>query len=89
RIEVGGMAGTALEIETTGFTEPTHDGPAQYVQSVHLDGRPLDRSWLSGSEVHRGGRLVVGLGPEPSGWGTAGPGVRPPSSASPVRGARP
>lgn len=91
RIEVGGMAGATLEIETTGFTEPTPDGPAQYVQSVHLDGRPLDRSWLSGSEVHRGGRLVVGLGPEPSGWGTgaAGPGVRPPSSASPVRGGRP
>ena len=65
-----------LTIETSGFVEPTPDGPAQYVQSVHLDGERLDRTWLTGTELHRGGRLHVALGPAPSDWGTT---VRPPS----------
>ncbi|GEL98930.1 glycoside hydrolase domain-containing protein [Cellulomonas terrae] len=65
-----------LTIETTGFVEPTPDGPTQYVQSVHLDGDRLDRTWLTGTELHRGGRLHLELGPTPSAWGTT---VRPPS----------
>lgn len=65
-----------LTIETSGFTEPTPGGPIQYVQSVHLDGERLDRTWLTGTELHRGGRLHLTLGPEPSDWGTT---VRPPS----------
>lgn len=63
-------------IETSGFIEPTPDGPTQYVQSVHLDGERLDRTWLTGTELHRGGRLHLELGPTPSAWGTT---VRPPS----------
>lgn len=66
----------SLNIETQGFIEPTPDGPTQYVQSVHLDGEPLERTWITGAELHRGGRLLVTLGPTPSDWGTA---VRPPS----------
>ena len=65
-----------LTIETTGFVEPTPDGPTQYVHSVHLDGERLDRTWLTGTELHRGGRLHLELGPTPSDWGTT---VRPPS----------
>ncbi|WP_456824119.1 glycoside hydrolase domain-containing protein [Cellulomonas sp. P5_E12] len=65
-----------LTIETSGFIEPTPDGPVQYVQSVHLDGERLDRTWLTGAELHRGGRLHIALSPEPSDWGTT---VRPPS----------
>lgn len=65
-----------LTVETSGFTEPTPGGPVQYVQSVHLDGERLDRTWLTGTELHRGGRLHLTLGPEPSDWGTT---VRPPS----------
>lgn len=65
-----------LTIETTGFVEPTPGGPTQYVQSVHLDGERLDRTWLTGTELHRGGRLHLELGPTPSAWGTT---VRPPS----------
>lgn len=65
-----------LTIETSGFIEPTPDGPVQYVQSVHLDGERLDRTWLTGTELHRGGRLHLELGPTPSAWGTT---VRPPS----------
>ncbi|MDY7099922.1 MAG: glycoside hydrolase family 92 protein [Actinomycetota bacterium] len=68
-----------LVIETDGFTEPTADGPPQYVQSATLDGRPFDRSHLGGDELHRGGVLRVSLGPEPSDWGTT---TRPPSRST-------
>ena len=54
RIEVGG---SAMTIETLGFVEPEPGGPAQYVQSVQFDGAPLERTWLTGTELHRGGRL--------------------------------
>jgi putative alpha-1,2-mannosidase len=67
-----------LRIETTGFVEPRPDGPAQYVQSVSLNGEPLDRTWLRGAELQRGGRLLVDLGPEPSQWGGN---TRPPSAS--------
>jgi putative alpha-1,2-mannosidase len=68
---------STFTIETTGFTEPTPGGPVQYVQSAHLNGDVLERSWMRGDELHRGGHLVVDLGPEPSGWGRD---HRPPSS---------
>lgn len=71
-----------LELETTGFAEPEPDGPVNHVQTVTLDGRPLDRSWISGDELRRGGRLLVELGPTPSGWGTA-TASRPPSTTVP------
>lgn len=75
RIRVGSAT---FAVETTGFTEPEHDGPPQYVQAAWLDGEPLERTWLRGEELHRGGTLLLELGPEPSGWGTS---VRPPSTA--------
>ncbi|WP_375426023.1 glycoside hydrolase domain-containing protein [uncultured Friedmanniella sp.] len=73
RVDLGGEE---LAIETTGFVEPTPGGPVQYVQSASLDGRPLHQSWVSARELHRGGRLQIDLGPEPSAWGTTS---RPPS----------
>jgi putative alpha-1,2-mannosidase len=76
RIEVGG---SVMTIETEGFVEPEPGGPAQYVQSVRLDGVPLERTWLTGTELHRGGRLLVELGPVPGRWGTD---VRPPSAST-------
>lgn len=69
-----------LAIETSGFVEPEAGGPVQYVQSVSFNGRPLEQSWLSTREVHRGGRLQIALGPEPSAWGTTS---RPPSVSAP------
>ncbi|GAA4623124.1 glycoside hydrolase domain-containing protein [Cellulomonas oligotrophica] len=77
RIDVGDRP---LAIETTGFVEPEPGGPAQYVQQVHLDGEPLDRPYLTGAELHSGGRLLIALGPEPSRWGTT---HRPPSAPTP------
>ncbi|WP_127794580.1 glycoside hydrolase domain-containing protein [Agromyces sp. LHK192] len=69
-----------FRIETVGFTEPRPGGPAQYVQSMALNGAPLTRPWLRAAELHHGGTLTVALGPEPSDWATA---ERPPSYAAP------
>jgi predicted alpha-1,2-mannosidase len=70
-------------VETTGHRDTPigadgldHDPPAQYVQSATLNGRPLHGTHLSAADVHRGGRLHLRLGPEPSTWGH---GIRPPS----------
>jgi predicted alpha-1,2-mannosidase len=41
----------------------------RYVQNATLDGAPLQRAWLMHSEVARGGRLVLQMGPQPSTWG--------------------
>jgi putative alpha-1,2-mannosidase len=79
RLAVGAAA---VQIDTTGFVEPEPGGPVNHVQRVSLDGRVIDRSWLTGDELRRGGRLLVELGPDPSSWGTA-PGARPPSSTAP------
>ena len=65
-----------LVIETTGFATPEPDGPVQYVQSVRVDGRRLDRSWLTSAELHAARRIQIELGPVPSSWGTT---TRPPS----------
>jgi predicted alpha-1,2-mannosidase len=69
-------------IETSGHREAPigADGiertpPTQYVQSATLNGKPLD-GHLSALDVHRGGRLHLELGPEPSDWARK---VRPPS----------
>ena len=79
RMRVGDAVAT---IDTIGFVEPRPDGPAQYVQSVLLDGRPIDRSWITLAELHAGPRLQITLGSAPSDWATgAGP---PSSSPSPV-----
>ena len=44
-----------------------------YVQSAELNGRPIDRAWLTHEEVANGGRLVLRMGPRPSGWTTPPP----------------
>ncbi len=72
-------AATSFTIDTTGFVEPEPDGPAQYVRSARLDGRPLDRTWISIRELHAGGRLELELGPEPGDWGATS---RPPSAST-------
>jgi putative alpha-1,2-mannosidase len=64
------VAGGDFVIRTENFVEPVAGGPVQYVQRMWLDGHPLERSWLTGEEWHRGGELVVELGPAPSEWGT-------------------
>lgn len=41
-----------------------------YIQSANLNGKPLNRSWLSHDEIVKGGELVLQLGREPNkNWG--------------------
>jgi putative alpha-1,2-mannosidase len=50
-----------------------------YIQSVTLDGNPLDRLWVKHSEIASGGHLVFTLGAEPNKQLGAGPSQAPPS----------
>jgi putative alpha-1,2-mannosidase len=74
-------------IETSGHREVPigvdgieRDPPAQYVQSATLNGVALNATHLSAADIHRGGRLHLRLGPEPSDWGSR---IRPPSHTAP------
>lgn len=79
------VTGGDFVIDTTGYREPSPDTPPQYVQSATLNGSPLERSWIGGGDVHAGGRLVVDLGPHPSGWATdTRPPSHPPTRPSPT-----
>lgn len=44
-----------------------------YVQRAELNGRTLNRAWLTHSEVARGGELVLHLGPRSSTWARRAP----------------
>ena len=79
----GPTSDSEFVIETSGHVETPigvdgldGDPPPQYVQSATLNGEPLHATHLSAADVHRGGRLHLRLGPEPSAWGS---GIRPPS----------
>jgi putative alpha-1,2-mannosidase len=74
------VPGGSFVIDTSGFIEPEPGAPVQYVRSVELDDQPLDRSWITLAELHRGGRLHIELGAEPTHWGTT---ARPPSVSTP------
>jgi predicted alpha-1,2-mannosidase len=72
-------------IETSGHREQPigADGiertpPTQYVQSATFNGKPLEEGFLRATDVHRGGRLHLTLGSEPSDWARK---VRPPSTS--------
>ncbi|WP_061961623.1 glycoside hydrolase domain-containing protein [Demequina flava] len=77
------VAGGMLSVDTSGFAEPAHGGPVQYVQGASFNGRPLEGAWLTAAQVAEGGRLHFSLGPEPSDWGTE---HRPPSWNPPTGG---
>lgn len=41
-----------------------------YIQSAYLDGKKLNRNWLTQQEINEGGILIVEIGPEPNReWG--------------------
>ncbi len=52
----------------------------RYVQTAVLNGKKLDRAWLTHAEIAAGGLLVLEMGPSPSRWGTD---ERPPSVSLP------
>ncbi len=57
------LPGGDLVVEAAGLD----DGP--YVQSVTLDGAPLDEPWFTHEAIAHGGTLSFVLGAEPSDWG--------------------
>ena len=59
------QTGKELVIEAEGGSEE-----AIYVQSVTLNGQPLDRAWVRHEEIIHGGTLRFELGSKPGGWGT-------------------
>jgi predicted alpha-1,2-mannosidase len=74
-------------VETSGHHEHPigadgidREPPVQYVQSATLNGKPLDAGHLRATDVHKGGRLHLRLGPEPSPWARN---IRPPSLSDP------
>ncbi len=60
--------GGSFVIETEN-NQPGND----YIQSVTLNGAPLNRTWITHDELTAGGTLHFVLGPQPSTWGTAQP----------------
>lgn len=85
-LEIGG---NEFLIETAGHRETpisceTGTAPApQFVQSATFNGKPLDGGYITGNELHGGGRLQLELGPEPSAWATK---ARPPSVSDRTHG---
>ncbi len=51
-----------------------------YVQAATLEGKPLERLWLTHAEISRGGVLVLQMSNKPSSWANA---KRPPSMSTP------
>ena len=39
-----------------------------YVTAARLNGKPLDRAWLTHDEIVKGGVLDLDMGPKPTGW---------------------
>jgi len=73
-----------LSITTTGFEPVEAGGPVSYVQSIAVNGKTLERPWISGRELRHIRNLHIELGPQPSGWGTQ---IRPPSTSDPLHAA--
>ncbi|KAI9693463.1 MAG: hypothetical protein M1820_009256 [Bogoriella megaspora] len=62
---------TILEVRAPGLSDTSF-----YPQSVELNGKSLDRSWISHAELADGGTLVFEMGTTPGNWDG---GERPPS----------
>ena len=50
---------------------PAASDTNRYVVAATLNGRPLDRAWLTHTEVARGGVLRLEMAAAASGWGSA------------------
>jgi predicted alpha-1,2-mannosidase len=67
-------ASIKLESGATFTVEAKRSGPRDlYVQSATLNGKPLERCWITHSEIVNGGVLSFVLGPKPNErWATSG-----------------
>ena len=54
------------------ITARNHSPDHPYIQSATLNGEPLNRCWLSDSEIRAGGNLELVLGAQPNkSWGVS------------------
>lgn len=84
RVELSLENGRRLVIDA-----PKNSPANVYIQSVSLNGRQLDRTWLSHEELMAGGTLRFEMGPEPNkSWGVR-PGAAPYSMTPRVAGNSP
>jgi putative alpha-1,2-mannosidase len=66
RVRIALGRGRSFTIEAPGTSDAN-----RYVRSASLNGRPLERAFVTHAEVSRGGVLHLNMGSSPSGWGTA------------------
>jgi predicted alpha-1,2-mannosidase len=71
-VELGGGKRLSIEVKRS-------DPGDAYVQSFTLNGQPQQRAWFHHSEIARGGRIVLELGPKPNTSFGAGADQVPPS----------
>ncbi|MGA3171505.1 MAG: GH92 family glycosyl hydrolase [Chthoniobacteraceae bacterium] len=57
-----------------------------YIQSARLNGAPLNRSWITHSEITAGGELDLVMGPQPNKDWASSPSARPPAGFPPGEG---
>ena len=57
----GGKPATTFTVKAANATPEN-----LYIQKASLNGKPLDRAWLTSDEILAGGTLAVELGPEPN-----------------------
>lgn len=74
-IDVGG--GRVFTVEAKGLSESN-----LYVQSVELNGKPLERCWFRHEDLAAGGSLRFTMGPEPNPAWASGTEAAPPSMST-------
>ena len=79
RVDIELPAGKFIQMSAPGASGPNR---MKYIKSLHIDGRPTDKTYLPESIIRDGGELAFSLSPRPNkGWGAAD------SSAPPSFGA--
>ncbi len=57
-------------------------GKNKYIQAATFNGAPLDKAWLSHSDLQRGGKLIFKMGSKPNKEWASSPAAAPPSMSN-------
>ncbi len=69
RVDIELPAGKFIRMSAPGASGPNR---MRYIKSLHIDGRPTDKTYLPESIIYDGGELAFSLWPRPrKGWGAA------------------
>jgi putative alpha-1,2-mannosidase len=75
-INVGG--GKSFIIESKNVSQKN-----KYIQSATLNGKPLNKAWITNNDIVKGGKIVFQMGPRPNkSWGSASADVPPSMSVA-------